>query len=73
MRLFTDVEKGLLRDGWELLWDSEEDQPIEDETAHRLITGEVWGSEFLPKWYQYIDHEAEGGPVDYRICRGQVD
>lgn len=70
MRPFTEVEATLLESGWELLWDSEEDQPVEDEAAHRLITGEVWGIEYLPKWYQYIDLEAEGGPVDYRIYRG---
>jgi len=41
MRPFTEVEATFLESGWELLWDSEEDQPVEDEAAHSLITGDA--------------------------------
>lgn len=73
MRPFSDVKESLLENGWELLWDSEEDQPVEDETARRLITGEVWGVEYLPKWYQFVSYVSRGesgGPLLYNIYRG---
>lgn len=71
--IFTQVEEALLDNGWALIWDSDEDQAIEDRTAHKLIEGEIHGEPVIgqPGWYDYLDEEAEGGPLWYTIYRGR--
>ncbi len=71
---FSEVEAVMPVSGWELLWDADTDQAVDDAVANKLIEGELHGEpieDYPLAWSEYTDPEGEFGPQRYRIYRGQ--